>query len=131
MGPSSVRVCRRAEADLSARVAPAVSLGFGRTIAIDVNLTVAHLCVVRPNGHHAWRCDDLASADVEGAIVEVALDDVAVDFAFRQPPGPVCTCVVDDVISIADSEHGDDEVADRDLQALRIRDLGCWTDDNQ
>ena len=68
--------------------------------------------------------DDLAGADVEGAVVEIALDDVAVHFAFRQSAGTMRAGIVDDVVAIADFEDRDGKVSGGDLQAVAFGHIG-------
>src|SRR5215470_9853945 len=56
--------------------------------------------------HHAGRRHNLAGLDVELAIVEVALDHVAVDVALRERARPVRAEVVHHVVFAVDVEHG-------------------------
>mgnify|MGYP006871771839 CR=1 FL=1 len=59
--------------------------------------------------NHAGGLDHRAGADVEGAVVEIALDDVAADAAFGQRTRPVGAGVVGDVEFAVEVEYGKDQ----------------------
>src|SRR5476649_1922217 len=54
------------------------------SIHFDEYFSVLHQCPIGLDRDHAGRRDHLARLDVELAVVEVALDDVAIDKALRQ-----------------------------------------------
>ena len=68
---------------------------------------------ISPDRDHARRPHAFAGADVEHALMEVALDRVAVDESFRQRPGTVRARVVGGVKRAV-------EVVDRQRQAARF-----------
>src|SRR5262249_51441341 len=63
-------------------------------LRLDDNAAVLHQCLVGLHRHHTRRRHHLAGLDVELTVMEVALDHVAVDVAFRQRARPVRTEVV-------------------------------------
>src|SRR5215510_2654017 len=58
-------------------------------LRLDDDPAVLNHSLVSLHRHHAGRRHDLAGLDVELAVVEVALDHVAVDVAFRERAGAV------------------------------------------
>src|SRR5580704_3525339 len=89
----------------------------------DGDLPVDHQRRIGLDRHHAgWR-DHFAGADIELAIVEIALDHVVLDIAFRQRAGAVGAGIVGDVELAADVEHRQRQILDLDLERRAGRHL--------
>src|SRR5436190_14793302 len=67
---------------------------------------------------HAGRVHNLAGFDVERAVVEIALDDVAIDIALVQQAGAVGAEIVGDVELAVQVEHGELQIVGLDPNGL-------------
>src|SRR5262249_16995763 len=79
--------------------------------------------LVRLHRHDAGRGDDLAGPDVEHALVEVALDVVAVDAALGQRAGAVRARIVGDVERAVEVEDRDGQTGGFDRPDPAHRDI--------
>jgi hypothetical protein len=68
---------------------------------------------------------------VEAALVEIALDDLAVDLAFGERAGPMRARVVGDIETPGQVEDGQHEVVVLDLQRTPLRHLVGIAKSNQ
>src|SRR2546426_3053155 len=84
----------------------------------DVHHAVLDDRVVGSHRDHAGRQDDLTGANVESALVEVALDHVAFDKSLRQRPRSVRAGVVGDVERAVDVVHRDRQTGRLDFPRL-------------
>jgi hypothetical protein len=57
------------------------------------------------------------------AVVEIALDDLAVDLALGKRARAVCARVIGDVVTVSKVEHGEDEAVPLDLDGAAFGDL--------
>jgi len=73
--------------------------------------------ILKPRGF------DPARRDVEAALVEIALDDLAVDLALRERARAVRAEVVHRVVFTVDVEHGEHQAAGLDLERAAGRDI--------
>src|SRR5712671_2532656 len=72
----------------------------------------------------AGRQHDLAGADVELSLVKIALDNIALDDAFRQRAGTMGAMIVGDVEFAADIENRKLEILYLDLDHAADSDVG-------
>ena len=72
---------------------------------------------------HAGRQHDLSGADIELPVMEVALDHITFDIAFRQRAGPVGAKIVEHVELAVDVEDRDAQAFLLDLEGGADRDL--------
>ena len=75
-------------------------------------------------GNHAGRIHHFAGLDVEPAVVEIALDHLALDVAFRERARPVRAQVVQHIEGAVEIEDGEHEAVRLDLLPRAFIDFG-------
>src|ERR1043166_8756228 len=103
---------------------PLVQRSFTGSLRLDHHPAVLDQRLVGLDRHHAGRRDNLASLDVELAVVEVALDDVAVDIALRERARPVGAEVIGHVVLAVDIVAAQNEGAALCRDRIAGRDVG-------
>src|SRR5580692_11120804 len=88
----------------------------GEGLHLDRHLPIHDRRRIGLDRHHTGRRDHLAGADIELAVVEIALDHVVLDIAFRQRAGAVGARIVGDVELAADIEYRERQILDLDLE---------------
>ena len=76
---------------------------------IDEHFTVDHDGMESAQRDHAWWGDHFAGANVECAVVEVTLDNIAVHTAFGQRAGAMSAVIVGHIKLVAEIEYGEDQ----------------------
>jgi hypothetical protein len=91
----------------------------------DKNLSVLDGRFVGFDRNHAWRGDHLAGFDVELTVVEIALDNIVLDIAFRKGARAVRAGIIGHKELAFDVKDGECEIITLDPQRTANFDIGC------
>src|ERR1700738_2142866 len=89
------------------------------------NLSALDSRVVGFERNHAGRGDHLAGFDVELTVVEIALDNIVLDIAFRQGARAVRAGIIGHKELAFDVKDGECEIITLDPQRTANFDIGC------